>query len=169
MDISATKYNVVKTYITRWSLQTTCFDRQAVIIRSTLDLMMTAWRSKYVVNNNHLVIYVLTTLYIVALTSIVIYYYSASWSIPSTISSSVCDRSVVLSTFSLRSKCSPKYVPEIKLFFSNIHSFSGVANLIPTNRYVSKERIQKCLNSDQREFSRFSTMLILQNFLSFQT
>ena len=40
----------------------------------TLDLMMIAWRSKHVLNNNRHVIYVLITLYIVALTSIVIYY-----------------------------------------------------------------------------------------------
>ena len=34
MDVSATIYNVIKTYITRCLLLTTCFDRQAVIIRS---------------------------------------------------------------------------------------------------------------------------------------
>jgi len=28
----------VKTYVTRWSLLTTCFDRQAVIIRSNVEI-----------------------------------------------------------------------------------------------------------------------------------
>ena len=37
VDVSATIYNVVKTYITRWSLLT-CFDRQAVIIRYKVEI-----------------------------------------------------------------------------------------------------------------------------------
>ena len=34
MDVSATIYNVIETYISRWLLLTTCFDRQAIIMSS---------------------------------------------------------------------------------------------------------------------------------------